>query len=151
LAGIFLAGTVGAVIKNNYVHDCNVTPGGNAGNAQHIGAMAEIGCTGNQYLYNTIANCPNGTGIWGKEGSSSVTIAYNYFYNIGTGSVAAGMNCGAIVSFNGAGGNPNPGPGQLVTCHHNIFDSNASDRNMNNPEADVSQLFYNNTVYSTSS
>jgi hypothetical protein len=149
LAGLFLAGTVNALIQNNYIHDCNVTAGGNAGNAQHIGACAEIGCSGTQYLYNTIANCPNGNGIWGKEGSSSVTIAYNYFYNCGTGSVAAGQNCGAITAFNGYGGAPNPGPGQRVTIHHNIIDGNASDRNMTQPEADVSQLFYNNTIYST--
>src|SRR5215469_4853900 len=153
IGGIFIAGCVNALIQNNYIHDINVTSGGSAGSANHCGATLSIGCRGTQYLYNTIANCQNSNGFWAKEGDSSATVAYNYFYNCATGSIAKSQQCSAIAGFDGDSGNPNGGPDNNFVFHHNILDGNGRDIvPLNDPVyGDMNRTAYNNTVYSGSS
>jgi hypothetical protein len=152
LGGIAIVGCVGAIIQNNYIHDINVTSGGSAGSANHCGATLSIGSRGTQYLYNTIANCQNSNGFWAKEGDSSATVAYNYLYNVATGSYALAQQCSAIAGFDGDSGNPNGGPDNNFVFHHNVLDSNGRDMvPLNDPVyGDMNRTAYNNTVYTGS-
>lgn len=154
---LFLVGCHNCLIQNNYFHD--VVPTGseatpNSGNPSHCALVAEIGCYGDQYLYNTFYNGPGG--IWEKEGNTGTVAAYNYFYNIGAGGVY-GPNeyCSAFMAWDSAEGEPNTGPAAYLTysMHHNIIDSCISPHIVNEPSPGSanSQIAYNNTVYDATS
>lgn len=133
VAGIFIQGATGAVIRNNYFHDIHkpVQP-------DHCHGYEEYNCVGTQFLNNTIANCD--TGLDGKVGSAGATVAFNYFYNCPTG---------AVQGFDGAEGNPNS-PGTPNTVHHNIIDSCGGLHvcDVNNATSQ-GLVWYNNTAFDT--
>lgn len=137
-ACIFLQGALNAVVRNNYLHDVQ-----KPSQPDHAHAYEEYGCTGTQFIYNTVSNCCSG--IDAKAGDSGTVVAYNYFYN--SGHQVAGANCGVLCGFDGAEGNPNP-PNTPYVVHHNVFDScgmlHACDVNDTTSQA---IYWYNNTSY----
>ena len=122
---VFFEGNYLCTVQNNYLHDVTITPAqGGATDGAHLGATCEIGCYGNQYIYNTIYNTPGG--IWVKEGNTGTVAAYNYLYFVGAnGAYGASEACAPFMGFDDAEGNPNTGPaGYLIyQLHHNIVDT----------------------------
>jgi len=130
---IFNAGTSGAIITNNVMHDAH-----KPAQPDHCHAYLEYGCQGTQITFNTIYNCD--TGVHAKAGCSGTVVANNYFYNCPT--------C-AVQGMDGAEGNPNT-PGTPYSVHHNVIDScGASHQCDINGQAYQGLNWYNNTIYNT--
>jgi hypothetical protein len=110
---IYIQGLNGAIIRNNYIHDCN-----KSNDISHCHGYEEYGCQNTQVIYNTFYNCTGGA-VEAKTGCVGTTIAYNYIYSCGVGNTASSQS--ACVAFDGAeGGNDKTTP---YNIHHNIFDS----------------------------
>jgi hypothetical protein len=139
-AGIFLQCALNAVIQNNYIHDVQ-----KPGDPNHCHGYEEYGCTGTQFIYNTVANCSSG--VEAKCGSAGTVVAYNYLYKC-----AQTSGNGAFGGFDGAEGNPNS-PNTPFTFHNNIIDSCGTQRASDVGGPNVSQgiIWYNNTCYDTRS
>jgi hypothetical protein len=132
-ACIFLQGALNAVIRNNKLHDVS-----KPAQPDHAHGYEEYACTGTQFIYNTVYNCP--TALDAKAGCSGTVVAYNYFYN---------CPVAAVQGFDGAEGNPN-NPNLPYSIHHNVIDScggqHATDVNNTTSQA---INWYNNTCYDT--
>jgi hypothetical protein len=130
---IFNAGTTGAIITNNVMHDAH-----KPAQPDHCHAYLEYSCQGTQITFNTIYNCD--TGVHAKAGSSGTVVANNYFYNCPT--------C-AIQGMDGAEGNPNT-PGTPYSVHHNVIDSCGPTHACDiNGQAYQGLSWFNNTIYNT--
>jgi hypothetical protein len=143
---IFVTGCHNCVFQNNSLHD--IASRG-AAPPDHAAAVIEIGCYGNQYIYNTVYNS-NGCGIQSKEGNTGTIVAYNYFYNV-NGTFG---QCSVFNGFDGYGGNPNAGPAPTTNLiHHNIVDGcQGVFREAGNTNyMTISCTAYNNTVYDRTS
>jgi hypothetical protein len=145
-AAIFLSGTVGEIIQNNFIHDIQKPT-----QIDHAHAIEAYGCTGGQWIYNTFANTSGGC-VESKEGGSNTTVAYNYFYNC---CYTGGGNAAVCQGFDGAEGNPNTlnsgGAAAGFAIHHNIFDScgRVTFGETNNNAHSMPVLWYSNTHYNS--
>jgi hypothetical protein len=132
---IGLQGTLGAIVRNNHLHDEVDTA-----QPDHGHGYLEFGCTGTQLLQNTFSNCTSGSHM--KAGSAGAVIAYNYYYN---------CSSSAIQGCDGAEGNPNT-PDTAFEIHHNVIDTcvapNAFDVNEGTAAgATMAIHWYANTIY----
>jgi hypothetical protein len=142
---VWFEGCYNCIVQNNYLHDATSTF---AADQDHVHAIEEYGCHGNQYIYNTITN--SSSGIEAKLACTGTICAYNYFYNVGVGMAGASS---VFEGFDGASGNSNSGPSPInYYLHHNVIDGCAALH-----MADLNTTFlaqpinvYNNTVYDTS-
>jgi hypothetical protein len=139
-AGLIQYNCVGNQIRNNKIHDCQLSGAGN----HNIAGIFSFACTGNSYTYNTIYNC--NSSIYDKDNANGGhTYAYNYLECNGSNP----QNC----ITNSGGGNV----GQTRTVHHNILvaagGSNLgmmlgiNDSGPNYFTPSESMVFYNNTCY----
>ena len=146
-------GTIGAVIKNNYIHQC-LYSGTDANAADHQAGCVEIGSQNNQYLNNTFSDC-HGIAIYVKEGSTGSVAAYNYIYACSTASADHTGTAGVFSAWDGGAGDPNPGPTPTTQfIHHNVIDSCGIVHipTYGSPILTFIQIScYNNTVYETTS
>ena len=140
-AAIFLSGTQGEIIQNNYIHDVN-----KSSQIDHSHGIEAYGCQNGQWIYNTFAKCTGGAAE-AKEGCGGITCAYNYFYDC---SVGGSGNAAVLQGWDGAEGNPNT-PTTAFALHHNIFDScgRVTFGESNNANHTQAVHWYNNTVYNS--
>lgn len=141
---VWFEGCYNCVVQNNYLHDSTSTA---STDQDHVHAAEEYGCHGNQYIYNTIANCSSG--IEAKLACTGTTCAYNYFYNVGVGMAGASS---VFEGFDGGSGNPNSGPSPTnYYLHHNVIDGCQAVHLADINTSFISQPLnvYNNTVYDT--
>jgi hypothetical protein len=93
-SALWLDGTVGAVVNNNYFHG---NSGFAPGSGDHLAAIICWACSGTAIQFNTVVN--SGT-LWGKEvGNQGTTIQYNY---IDVSMYTAQSTAFAIQDFTGA-------------------------------------------------
>lgn len=136
---VFLEGTDGAIIQNNYLHDITNPP-----QPDHCHGFEEYGSQNTKVIYNTVFNCSGS--IESKAGGSGTEVAYNYIYN-------SAYCC--FEGFDGAEGSPNS-PGAAFLIHHNVCDGNIGNAGARILFVDInSELrqpveFYNNTIYDPS-
>jgi hypothetical protein len=137
-AGVFLQCALNAVIQNNYIHDVQ-----KPADPAHCHGYEEYGCTGTQFIYNTVSNCSSG--VEAKAGCGGTLVAYNYLYKC-----AQTSGDGAFGGFDGAEGNPNS-PNTAYTFHNNIIDSCGGQHvcDVGGPNVSQGILWYNNTCYDT--
>jgi len=128
-------GQQGALIRNNYIHDCF---GGSATEHEGYGIIT-FGCTSCIYEYNTIEKCA--VGIYNKQtNNSGHTIRYNYIECIDRPTASA--------LFDNNGGVT----GTTYTINNNILVSaDAMDLSGMAPPGEGGYNIYNNTFYWDSS